>query len=743
MLKVSNNRLTENFYNMSEEPLNAALFTTGNGYIGVRGSYEEFGSLRIQGAYIRGLIDEITEIVEPFCDNEYMKHYYIDEVKLKHFEKQESVINFADILLMRFEIDGETFYPWEGEILSWERYLDTKTACLVRNVTWKSPNGKITEFKFERFSSSDNDHIYCIKAEIKPINHSSNVTVVSGFDTRVKTNGQHVTTVKTSSVSDNTSYILTQIGPKFGFKVASTSVTNVYGAQPVWDTYKNEEGIIANTASFTAEEGKTYRVEKLIYIISSRESENLDAVKISEDYAVCFEKHLNAYSSILSVMDCKIEGDDEADGVVRFSNYHSIIAASKNDNIHGLSAKGLTGEKYNNFVWWDSDIYQLPVYIYTMPEAAKHAILYRYNMLDAARKNAAAEGRRGARFAFCSSVTGDERVWEYARHPFMQIHIVADIAYGIIHYYTATADVDFLKNYGMEIMTECCRYWADRVEYVNDRYELKRMTGTDEHHPYVDNDAYTNYLVKYVLEKTAEYCDKFDMCKDEKTTWRQIAEKMYLPMEKSGLIPQFDGYFDLSRTLEEAGSGASKSFQMKTSGLYNKSQIIKQPDVALLFTYLNMKFDKDVYATNWDYYEQMCESSSSLSFAPHAICSADNGRMLSAYNYLLDAAMVDIKDIFSCGWQGVHSGSAAGAWYAIFRGIGGVVCNEDCIEINPHLIPWWSSLGFSFIYQGIKFEVSIANGKYVLKSDSDKDTKVIFKGTEFIVNKNNAMESEI
>lgn len=176
---------------------------------------------------------------------------------------------------------------------------------------------------------------------------------------------------------------------------------------------------------------------------------------------------------------------------------------------------------------------------------------------------------------------------------------------------------------------------------------------------------------------------------------------------------------------------------MKTSGLYNKSQIIKQPDVMLLFSYLNFNFDKDVYAINWDYYEQMCESSSSLSFAPHSICAADNNRMLSAYNYLLDSAMVDINDIFNCGWQGIHSGSAAGAWYAVFRGIGGIVCREDCIEINPHMIPWWKNLAFSFIYRGIRFSVNVSDNTYSIKSDSSKDIKVIFKGKEFIINSEN------
>lgn len=747
MLKTYANRMLEERYDMAEEPLNAALFTTGNGYLGVRGSFEEFGSLRIQGAYIRGLIDQITEIIEPFCDNEYMKHYYIDEVKLKHFEKQDSIINFADILLLRISIAGETFYPWEGELLSWERYLDTQRACLVRNVVWKSPKGHITRLEFERFASSDNDHLYCMKVAITPVNHSESISVISGIDTRVKTNGQHVTQVMESSAEGNISHIRTRLGERFQFEIAATAASHLRGMEEKWHTYTGEAGLIANEAVYQGQEGKTVTAEKILYITSSRETDDL-APKIPEGaYQQFYNAHVEAYQKMLAVVDCKIEGDVEADGAVRFSNYHSIIAIARNDSIHGLSAKALTGEKYNNFVWWDSEIYQLPIYIYTMPEAAKQAILYRYNTLKQAKENARLEGRSGARYAFCSSVLGEERVWEYARHPFMQIHITADVAYGVIHYYTATGDKTFLEDYGLKIMVECCRYWMDRIDHVNGRCELRRVTGPDEHHPYVNNDAYTNYLVQLVLRKTAEYCKLLDgkeaANEEEWGKWLETAENLYLPMEDTGMIPQFDDYFQLSRTLEEAGGGAAKSFQMKASGLYHKSQIIKQPDVMLLFSYLNLPFDKAVYAKNWDYYEKMCESSSSLSFAPHAICSADNGRILSAYNYLLETAYIDIRDIHNCGWQGVHAGCAAGAWYAVFRGFGGIVCREDKIEINPCMIPWWKRLTFSFYFKGILLTVEMTNHTYILHSNGDQPVTVVFRGKGYEVSQKQKLECKI
>ena len=163
----------------------------------------------------------------------------------------------------------------------------------------------------------------------------------------------------------------------------------------------------------------------------------------------------------------------------------------------------------------------------------------------------------------------------------------------------------------------------------------------------------------------------------------------------------------------------------------------------LLYSYLNIPPENSDYAANWDYYEKMCEASSSLSFAPHSICSADNGRMLSAYNYLIETSYIDVYDIHKCGWQGVHSGCLVGAWYAVFRGIAGIVCREDKIEINPHMMPWWDSIEFKFQYKGANFEVLLTNEKYELKTDSAEDIKVRFKGKDIVLNKDNLLLESI
>jgi trehalose/maltose hydrolase-like predicted phosphorylase len=102
--------------------------------------------------------------------------------------------------------------------------------------------------------------------------------------------------------------------------------------------------------------------------------------------------------------------------------------------------------------------------------------------------------------------------------------------------------------------------------------------------------------------------------------------------------------------------------------------------------------------------------------------------MLSAYNYLIETSYIDVYDIHHCGWQGVHSGCLVGSWMAVFRGIAGIVCREECLEVNPHMMPWWESVSFSFMYHGAKINVKMTNDIYTLSTDSKTKIDVFFRG---------------
>ncbi len=724
----------EREYSLAEEALSATLFTTGNGYMGIRGSAEEYASVRIQGAFVRGFIDEIIEVCEPFADNEYMKKYYLDEDGLKHFDRQESCINLPDFLMVRIEIGGKTFFPWEGKVISWERYLDTRSAELVRRVVWDNGEGAVTEFVFRRFASFACQHLYCQQVVVRPIGHALPVRIISGVDTAVKTGGQIVTRADACETEKADIVLSFHTTNKYCF-AASYVIRNRFPDGKMCAPYRECGRVGIAVACDRAEE---YLFEKMTFIGTQRDTcsdveewarktayENFPA-----SYAEARRQHLDAYRAYFSAMDIAIEGDAEADGWLRFANYHTAISAPRSDSVHGISAKGLTGERYNQFVWWDCEIYQLPFFLFTAPETAKNTLLYRYHCLGQSRRNAILAGYKGAKFAFCSSVTGEERVWPYARHPFLQEHINSDIAYGIIQYYDVTSDNDFMLKYGMEMLSEIIRYWMSRVTERNGRYEILRVTGTDEHHPYVDNDAYTNYSVQYVFSRFLRLSDKFgtNLTEEEKGLAADISARLYLPREESGLIPQFDGYFALSRSLEESGRATLKQFQMKSCGLYHKSQIIKQPDVMLLYTYLNVGMDRTHYRENWDYYEKICETSSSLTFPVHAIASIQNGRILSFYEYFMQTLKVDSDDLFGVAWQGVHSGCLAGGYLCILYGLFGVCVSESGICFSPNPMPLFGKVSMRMRCRGRSLCLVMEKNRVSVRLEEGAPIHVICNG---------------
>lgn len=704
-------RLTEYNYNMAQEAYYGTIFAQSNGYMGVRASFEENGSLCVQGAFVRGVIDEIPFNQNAKIDSEYMRKFYINEDAAKDAEFQEGVINFADILFLRIEIDGETFYPWEGNILKWSRTLDIENNILTRSVTWENTKGDVTKLTFERFASFANDHVFCQRVHIKPINHDKKMTVLSGVDLRTKSGGFKMCAADKIEFDKNTIKIALSTKGKYHHKINIGVRNSLTGGENI-----NDGKFVYRKFDKTGE----FTVEKLVYVSTSRDTdfdENYFGTNIPGTFDDLFSQHKAIWKEYFSKMDIKISGDDEMDKSLRFCTYHTAISIDRNDCVHSLAAKNLTGEGYNDYVWWDCEVYQAPVFIYSGSADVRNILRYRYDRLDAAKKIAKQEGRSGARFPFISSVTGEEKVWKHVRHPFMQIHVVADVAWDIINYFNATGDREYMEKYGLETLSAIADYWASRAEYKNGRYEICGVTGCDEHHPYVDNDAYTNYLVKYVLDETTNLCRDFEREISEK--WVEVSKKLYLPMDTSGMISQFDGYFNLSKTLECEG-GNNSGFQMKSAGgQYHKSQIIKQPDVMVLFSYLDFEFSKEVYARNWDYYENMCEASSSLTYPVHAICSFDNDRLYSGYKYLKEAANIDLADLHGGAEDGIHAGCSAGAWYAVVRGIAGIKIGRNGLSVNPKMLPWWKSLKLSFCYRGVRIYMELTNDKFTLKAEDN------------------------
>lgn len=155
----------------------------------------------------------------------------------------------------------------------------------------------------------------------------------------------------------------------------------------------------------------------------------------------------------------------------------------------------------------------------------------------------------------------------------------------------------------------------------------------------------------------------------------------------------------------------------------------------LLFTYIDDEsddFTAEEYEVNWDYYEKMCETASSLTFPVHAIASADNGRMLSFLDYLKDSAKIDIADLHKCAWQGVHSGCLAGVRFSIFRGIFGFKPEDDVLKINPNYMPMWKKVKLKFEYNGVEISATIEDRTLMLEKTDDKPINLSYRGEKVV-----------
>ena len=736
MLTAERTRLVQRGYDMTADRRYAALFTTGNGYIGVRGSYEEDTELCTQGAYIRGFIDKTIEICTPYYPNPFVKKKYYDDDGLKAWQDTECGVNFADILTVFVEIGGARFDLLEGNLVSFERSLEYATGVLTRKVVWEDGKGNRTELVFERFSSFADDHVYCQCVTVRPLNHSLPVAIGSGVELRTKTMGQIVTKTLSRAVSGDTVSARILSGEKYGFTaevVARSRVTA--GGKAV--NGKPEDGKIPLIRFETPGGDGEVVLEKIVHVVTSRDEDGACAAQIDgATYEGEYARHIAAYAPLFEVANVEIEGKDELDGALRFASYHSLISVCRNDSVHGVAAKGLTGEHYHQFVWWDSEVYQMPFFLYTNPSAAKNTLLYRYRTLSAAKKIAAEKGLAGARFAFCSSVTGEECVWSFCVQPFLQDHIVSDVMLAVFRYLDATDDGDFLRRYGLELLSECALYWLSRVTKTERGYEILHVTGTDEHHAEVDNDAYTNYCVSYALKRFSALAaggkaERFGFTKERDQELAAVAEGIFLPVGEYGYIPQFDGYFSLADRMDQSEN--LSGLQMRYSGSYADSQIIKQPDVMLLYSYVDVGMDRSRYQENFDYYEKMCEMSSSLSYAPHAVCAAHLGRTRSFLEYLEKTVTIDLANLHGGVEEGVHSGCEAGGYLAVLYGAFGARFSAAEVSFDPRYLPGIKSVRQRFYYKNALILSEIRGKLFTIQKLKGNAVSVGYGGKTYLL----------
>jgi len=123
--------------------------------------------------------------------------------------------------------------------------------------------------------------------------------------------------------------------------------------------------------------------------------------------------HEKKFQALYNQHSIEIKGDEPVNLALNWCITQLTNSALLIDEHASIGAKGLHGEGYKGHVFWDTDSFIIPYYVYTFPEVAKKLLKYRYLTLSGAKKKAQNNGYKGAMFAWESADTGEETTPKY------------------------------------------------------------------------------------------------------------------------------------------------------------------------------------------------------------------------------------------------------------------------------------------------------------------------------------------
>lgn len=715
--------------------------TVGNGYLATRGSLIESRRGAWPATYVAGVFDRRDAAV-------------ID------------LVHAPDWLATRIAVAGRVLDVDSCAVLSHTQTLDLHQALLYRTTDFEDPDGRQTRLTTIRFASVDNPHLVAARLQITPLNHSGPVTVETGFDghtpsldrcpypdldrfdeaerwekwTKTKhthhvhadaTGGSALLEVATFDRDIRLGYAMELITPG-----TSTAARGVSGHE-----------YAAAIVRFDAVQGTTYTLDKLVGICTSRDHPSAGEAVLQRSAEAAAEARSAGFDTLLAAhrrewadrwkaCDCVIGGDQEATRAIRFNLYHLLIAANPGDPTVSIGAKALAGEGYKGHVFWDTEIFVLPFFIYTQPDTARALLRYRYETLEGARSNARDNGYEGAQFAWESADSGAEttpkwthdglhRIWTGEE----EIHITADIVYAMDTYVQATGDDAFMSDYGALIAIEGARFWTSRFEYdaERDQYGLTSVIGPDEFHEHVDNNLYTNALAQWALRRAAQLADnlqagspeawralagRLGLTADEVSNWLRVADRVLVPaLHDNGVLEQFEGYTALADVPIVEWDHNHMPVYPAGYDHFNcgETTLIKQPDVLMLMYLLPDLFDAETVRANFDFYEARTMHKSSLSPAIHAIMGIEAGATDKAVQYFRRSAQVDLVDNQGNTRDGIHIASAGGSWMSVVAGFGGFRVRNGRPAFDPWLPPEWTFVQFTLSWRGSPLGVRVSH----------------------------------
>ena len=727
-------RLVETKFYPRLLPQMETLFTTANGYLGIRGCHEEGAPVFQSGTFVNGFYESWPIV--------YAEEAY------GFARKGQTIVNVADSKIINLYIDDEPFLLSKANVLEYKRALDMKSGTLDREVLWETATGKRVLIKSRRFVSFEHKHLALISYEVTVLNAAASIVISS--KTIIDTAGQfdksaeddprvargfedEILAPKLKEINDKR-IILCHTTKNSNIAIAS-GVDHVFEADSDWSVQgKTSDNYGKVVFSAEVESGKPVRLTKFITYYkasgNNRPEDVKDRAERALDRAVTkgFDGLLATQQEFVGDFwarsDVRIEGDPAVQQAIRF-NLFQILQASGRVEGNGLPAKGLTGPGYEGHYFWDTEIYVLPFLIYTSPRIAKNLIRFRYSQLDKARKRAREVNQVGALYPW-RTIDGDEASAYYAAGT-AAYHINADIVHALRKYVEVTGDEDFLYSDGAEMLVETARLWNDLGFYSKrkgGRFCINGVTGPDEYNTVVDNNTFTNLMARenlWYAARTLKHIkqnmpDRYQalayetgLKESEIEEWQQAADNMYLCYdERLDIHPQDDSFLDKEPwDLENTPVEKYPLLLHYHPLVIYRHQVIKQADVVLALFLLGDEFTHDEKKRNFDYYDRLTTGDSSLSACIQAIMAAELGYRDLVREYSQYALLMDLADIGNNVKDGCHIASMGGTWMVVVYGFAGLRDYDGKIRFNPVAVGQISRVTFPLTIRGSTIQIDI------------------------------------
>ncbi|MBN1836340.1 MAG: beta-phosphoglucomutase family hydrolase, partial [Spirochaetales bacterium] len=476
-----------------KERLRESLTTVGNGYFGTRGAFEGNRAdevVHYPGTYIAGVYNRLPSVV-------YRKTI-----------TNNDLVNCPNWLLVELKLPGGRYRsPLDMEILEYRHTLRMREAVMERSLTFKDRKGRITTVETCRFASMADPHLGALSYTVRPRNWSGTLALRSCLDGTIinygvpryrELNSKHLVPISAGEQAGCCYLQVRTVTSKVNVFVRARC-TLFAGKEPLEPerTVQQDAGWVAEQFELQVEEGKEYTLEKTVSLYTSRDRDVLLPQAASEEsllepgrFLTLHKAHAAAWRSLWDKADVFIEGDRFAQRVIRLHIYHLLCTASPHNRKidAGMPARGLHGEAYRGHIFWD-ELFIYPFYNLHFPEISRSLLLYRYRRLEGARDYAREHGYRGAMYPWQTADNGREETQEIHFNPVSgkwgpdlssrQRHVSIAVAYAVWEYFYCTGDLEFLHNYGAEILLQTTRFWASIAEYdeADGRYHIRGVMG--------------------------------------------------------------------------------------------------------------------------------------------------------------------------------------------------------------------------------------------------------------------------